>query len=239
MTCKKTLTYFLQTALLPVGSTMYVYGGGWNAEDTGAGIEAVTLGVSPRWEEFAAMQDASYDHTKYRYQIHKGLDCSGYVGWVLYNTLEETSGCAGYVMPAARMAETFAAWGFGTFLPQEKNKDFLPGDIVSMKDHVFLSLGTCGDGSVLLIHASPPGVSLCGTTLPVIKGEAEKKSQAVCLAEHYMQIQFPSWYKRYPNCSRGSFYKTESSIMRWNKKVLSDPDGVQCMSPETLLELLL
>ena len=235
----RSLVSFLQIALLPVGSTMYVYGGGWNEADTGAGIEAVTLGLSPKWAEFASIQDASYDHTKYRYQIHKGLDCSGYVGWVLYNTLEEESGCAGYVMPAACMAETFATWGFGTFLPQEKEKDFLPGDIVSMKDHVWISLGTCQDGSVVLVHASPPGVSLCGTTLPTIEGEAEKKSQAVCLVEKYMQIYFPEWYKRYPNCSRGSFYKTESSVMRWDNKVLADPDGVQCMSPERLLALLL
>lgn len=236
--CSRTLTSFLKTALLPVGSTMYVYGGGWNEADTGAGSEAVTLGLSPEWAKFAAMQDASYDHTKYRYQIHKGLDCSGYVGWVLYNILEEESGCAGYVMPAAKMAETFAAWGFGIFLSQEKEKIFLPGDIVSMKDHVWISLGTCEDGSVLLVHASPPGVSLCGTTLPVKTGEGEKKSQAVSLAEHYMKTCFPNWYKRYPNCSRGNFYKTESSVMRWDKKVLTDPDGIQNMSPKMLLALL-
>ena len=51
----KRLKCFLRTALLPVGSTMYVYGGGWNEADTGAGIEAVTLGVSAEWAEFAAM----------------------------------------------------------------------------------------------------------------------------------------------------------------------------------------
>lgn len=234
----KTLFDFLKTALLPVGNTMYVYGGGWNEEDTGAGIEAVTLGVSPEWVKFAAMQDASYDHTKYRYHIHKGLDCSGYVGWVLYNTWEEKSGCVGYVMPAAQMAETFAAWKWGTLLPQGKLSVFLPGDIVSMKDHVWISLGTCQDGSVLLVHASPPGVSLCGTMLPAVEGEVEKKSQAVYLAENYMQKHFPNWYKRYPNCSRGSFYKTESSVMRWDNKVLADPDSLRCRSPEALLDLL-
>ena len=234
----KTLSYFLKTALLPVGNTMYVYGGGWNEADTGAGIEAVTLGVSPEWAAFAAMQDASYDYTKYRYQIHKGLDCSGYVGWVLYNTWEEESGHAGYVMPAAKMAETFAAWRWGTFFSKGETTVFLPGDIVSMKDHVWISLGTCQDGSVLLVHASPPGVSLCGTMLPAVQGEAEKKSQAVYLAEQYMKKYFPDWYKRYSNCSRGSFYKTQSSVMRWDNKVLADPDGVQRMSPEKLLSFV-
>lgn len=35
----------LRTSLLPVGQTMYIWGGGWNQDDAGAGIEAVTLGV--------------------------------------------------------------------------------------------------------------------------------------------------------------------------------------------------
>ena len=53
----KSLLGFLQIAVQPVGQTMYVWGGGWNEEDTGAGAEAVTLGVSPAWAEFAAKQD--------------------------------------------------------------------------------------------------------------------------------------------------------------------------------------
>ena len=52
---------FLQTAVQPVGSTMYIWGGGWNEEDTGAGVEAVTLGVSSRWAEFAAGQEERSD----------------------------------------------------------------------------------------------------------------------------------------------------------------------------------
>lgn len=237
MICKKTLTCFLKTALFPVGNTMYVYGGGWNEEDTGAGIEAVTLGVSPEWARFAARQDASYDHTKYRYQIHKGLDCSGYVGWVMYNTLETQSGCTGYVMPAARMAKAFAECGFGTYFSCGEVKIFKPGDIVSMKDHVWIALGTCQDGSVLLVHASPPGVYLCGTCLPSLHGEPEKKGQAVLLAEQFMKQKFPNWYERYPNCSRGSFYVTQSDVMRWNGTVLSDLEGVQEMKPEELIRL--
>ena len=38
-----TLENLLKTALLPIGNTMYIYGGGWNEEDTGAGIEAMTI----------------------------------------------------------------------------------------------------------------------------------------------------------------------------------------------------
>ena len=51
----------LRTSLLPVGQTMYIWGGGWNQDDAGAGIEAVTLGVSKRWAEYAAWQTEQYD----------------------------------------------------------------------------------------------------------------------------------------------------------------------------------
>ena len=54
---KSTLKKLLQTALQPVGSTLYVWGGGWNEADTGAGEEAVTIGVSPRWKSFFEKQN--------------------------------------------------------------------------------------------------------------------------------------------------------------------------------------
>lgn len=53
------LKSFLKNALMPAGETMYVYGGGWNEADTGAGIEAVTIGLSPEWKRFYAMQDST------------------------------------------------------------------------------------------------------------------------------------------------------------------------------------
>ena len=108
---KTSILGFLQTAILPVGQTMYVWGGGWNEEDTGAGVEAVTLGISPAWAEFAAKQDAAYDYKKTKYQIHDGLDCSGYVGWVVYNVLETENGKDGYVLSSTKMAEEFASHG--------------------------------------------------------------------------------------------------------------------------------
>lgn len=49
---KQTLLNFLITAKAPLGHTMYVWGGGWNEEDTAAGEEARSIGESPRWQEF-------------------------------------------------------------------------------------------------------------------------------------------------------------------------------------------
>ncbi len=92
---------------------MYVWGGSWNEEDTAAGIEACTIGVSPRWAEFAAMQSAHYNYRYTRYQIHDGLDCSGYVGWAVYNTFESENGREGYVVKSTNMAKNFADRGWG------------------------------------------------------------------------------------------------------------------------------
>ena len=38
---RKTIANLLMTAIKPLGSTRYVWGGGWNEENTGAGVEGV------------------------------------------------------------------------------------------------------------------------------------------------------------------------------------------------------
>lgn len=229
----KSLLGFLQIAIQPVGKTMYVWGGGWNEEDTAAGIEAVTLGVSPAWEAFAVQQDASYDYNKTRYQIHDGLDCSGYVGWAVYNVLETENGKEGYVLSSTKMAEDYAGRGLGEYLPVKTVSQWKPGDIVSMKGHVWIAVGMCGDGSVLLLHSSPPGVSFCGTTLA-----DGSKSQAVALAERIMQNYYPEWYAKYPECARPHSYLTGAAAMRWSRDVLEDEEGLEFMSAEEVVSVL-
>ncbi len=229
---KPSLLGFLKTAVSPVGSTMYIWGGGWNEADTGAGIEAVTLGLSPQWSAFAALQDSSYNYKNHRYEIHNGLDCSGFAGWTVYNALETENGRPGYVVKASTMAQSLADRGLGQFIPAKKVDAWLPGDIMSMKGHVWISLGMCSDGSVLMVHASPPGVILCGTALP-----DGSKSQAVALAEQVMAEQFPDWYSRYPRCDRGYHYLESSSAMRWGD-ILSDTEGVRQMTADEVVEAL-
>lgn len=196
----------LKTSILPVGETMYVWGGGWNEDDNGAGTEAVTMGVCSRWKSYADKQTSNYDYRDTRYQIHDGLDCSGYIGWLVYNVFHTVNGETGYVMGASKMAETFASYGWG-YMTQGA---CLPGDICSMEGHVWMSLGTCDDGSVLLVHASPPGVRICGTCL--LDGT---DSEAVALADFLMRKYYPDWYRRYPECRVGYFYLTDSVKMRW------------------------
>lgn len=226
---------FLLTARKPLGNTMYIWGGGWNEEDTGAGIEAVTIGVSPRWEEFSALQDSSYNYKDTEYQIHDGLDCSGYVGWVIYNVFETENGSSeedGYVVKATSMAETFAGNGWGTYRKASEVTEWKPGDIMSMEGHVWISLGMCEDGSVLLIHSSPPGVRICGTFLA-----DGSRSQAVELAEQYMRENYPLWYARYPECGVKNNYLTTAGQMRWND-ILSDENGIQEMNAYEVMEFL-
>ena len=224
---------FLEIAAAPVGSTMYVWGGGWNEADTGAGIEAVTLGLSERWAAFAKEQDSGYNYKDHRYQIHDGLDCSGYVGWAVYNVMETENGGNGYVSSSTGMAQALADRGLGEYISREDMDRWLPGDIMSMKGHVWISLGMCGDGSVLLLHSSPPGVIFCGTALA-----DGSDSQAVKLAQTIMSTHYPDWYARYPDCSRPASYLEKSSAMRWNTNVLADEEGIRQMSAEQVVNLL-
>lgn len=217
----------------PLGRTMYVWGGGWNETDTGAGVEACSLGMSSAWEEFAKKQNESYDYRDTRYQIHDGLDCSGYIGWVVYNLFETKSGEAGYVEKASDMAAVLAGRGFGTFTEASEVTDWQAGDIMSMEGHVWMALGACEDGSVVLIHASPPGVILSGTRLP--NGEA---SMAELLAKEYMSAYYPQWYKKYPVTGCDYRYLTDSACMRWDEGVLSDQQGLRSMRAKEVLQWL-
>lgn len=234
----------LQTALEPVGTTMYIWGGGWNSEDSSAGATSTRIGLSPTWEKFANKQDETYDFEEHRWERENGLDCSGYVGWVLYNTFETEDGQSGYVMSSMDMAETYASWKFGKCI--KNPKEFLPGDIVSMDGHVWISLGTCEDGSVLLVHSSPPGVSVCGTQIPKnrLKSTSEQnrmeseKSIAVQLAESFVEENYPEWYARYSNCSKPYTYLENVTLMRWNEKTLTDAKIFQNLSAEEVLAYL-
>lgn len=210
-----TVLDFLKIAIQPVGKTMYVWGGGWNEADTAAGVEATTLGLSPGWTNFAEKQDSAYDYKNHRYQIHDGLDCSGYVGWAVYNTLETENGRPGYVYKSTDMAKELANRGLGTAMKNATT--WQPGDIVSMKGHVWIALGHCADGSVLLLHSSPPGVMFSGTRLP-----DGSESDATRLAESIMETHYPAWHARYPDSARSHTYLQNTTTLRWGETMLSD-----------------
>lgn len=218
-----TIEALLETALQPVGSTMYIWGGGWDDSDSKAGGTSTRIGRSPKWEAFAAQQDAGYDFEKHRFERENGLDCSGYVGWVLYNTFETEDGQPGYVTTSTDLAESLANRGWGKRIHNPKT--FLPGDIVSMEGHVWIALGACEDGSILLVHSSPPGVSVCGTS-----------GKATLLAEEYMKTYHAKWQEMYPNSSVGEHYVEDVVVFRWSENIMSDAKQMQTLSAEEILE---
>ena len=219
---------------------MYVWGGGWNRADTGAGKETRQIGTCPRWRKFAKNKKARYNYRDYRYQIHNGLDCSGYVGWCVYNIRNVEDNRKGYVYAASKQAEKFADMGWGTYVERQKVTDYRAGDVMSSTcsccGHVYIVIGQCKDGSVVLLHSSPAGVQISGTATP----EGKVKSEAYQLAQHYMKKYYRSWYRRYPNVGRGTSYLTHYAQMRWKTVgediILSDPDGYQNMDASSILK---
>lgn len=239
-----TIENLLRTALEPVGSTMYIWGGGWDGEDSGSGAVSTRIGVSPKWKEFAMQQDETYDFNEHRYERENGLDCSGFVGWVLYNTFETEEGQTGYVTTSTDLAESLAERGWGRLI--KNPHEFLPGDIVSMEGHVWICLGTCEDESVLLVHSSPPGVSVCGTPIPKYGSKTEQittqnstsRSMAVQLATKYMEKYEAQWQEKYPNRNVSTSYIENVTIFRWNKSIMRDAREMQELSAEEIMRIL-
>lgn len=157
---KPTLTDFLRTALRPKDQVLYVWGGGWNEEDTAGGMEANTLGMAPGWKTFYEENLDGYIAEDHAYEIHNGLDCSGYLGWVLYNTLDDKRD---YVVKSDQSDEFLSGLNLGQRREAKEVSEILPGDIMSEEGHVYIALGQFEDGSVLMVHSSPPGVRMAGT----------------------------------------------------------------------------
>lgn len=203
----------LRTALLPVGFTLYIWGGGWNPDDTGAGSDGMRIGINPQWKTFFYRQDADYDFRKHRYEYGNGLDCSGYMGWVLYNTLSKIGRPGNYVTKAGKQPQMLAQMGFGTWCPADRVRDWKAGDIMgsSKEGHIFLVLEKYQDGSLLICHSSPPGVQVNGT----VDSSGNKNSMAVWIAEAYMQKKSPEWCRRYQNFCKNERYITEYDQFRW------------------------
>ncbi|MBQ4065398.1 MAG: hypothetical protein IJD10_04800 [Clostridia bacterium] len=256
---EKTLKNFLSAALAPMGSTLYVYGGGWNWQDDGASTACRTVGLSPAWSAFFEECDGSYTyrgvnadgvdlypHGGWNEYYFAGLDCSGYVGWAVYNTLNTEDGGEGYVMSSTKMAATFAEKGWGSY---DKGREALrPGDIVSIQGHVWICIGTCSDGSVVIAHSTPSdsreGQPGGGVQLSALGGDTA--CEAYRLADRYMSQYFPAWYQRYPVSLKSydgytNFTAEAAGRFGWHLgegSLLSDPEGVASLQAAEVLALL-
>lgn len=243
---ERTLKNFLATAIKPVGQTMYCWGGGWNVEDTGSGTGATTIGLRPEWKKFFLKQTKYYkfskeisDITGGFVDIDNGLDCSGFVGWTIYNVLNTENFQNGYVMLASQMALEFSKKGWGDFTCAKDVKKHHVGDIMSSEGHVYICIGECDDGSIVVVHSSPCGVQINGTTTK----NGEKNSIAIELAKKYMKTYYADWYEKYPICWRDKDYLTNYNQMQWYVNgelgsILIDPDNIKEMGAEEVLHLL-
>ena len=261
----RTVKNFLRIALEPVGTALYVFGGGWDWQDAGTAVQARSIGVSSDWVRFFQNQDAGYTyrdrdgkeencdpvHSYYPFggfnqYYYAGLDCSGYVGWAVYNTLETESGRPGYVGGANGMAKRFAAMGLGRCSREEPLSSYLhPGDIVSMEGHVWISLGACADGSGVILHSTPSmsrqGQPGGGAQIGAVGKDTD--CEAYALADRYMTAYFPAWHERYETALKSpdlyfALKLKENGRFSWDANVLPDPDGIRNMTPAQAMKLL-
>ena len=267
---KRTLANFIQTALEPLGSTLYVYGGGWDYQDVGSSHLTRTTGLSPSWKEFFEANDSSYEyknendkeHSTYPFgawneYYYKGLDCSGYLGWTLYNTLyAESLAYPGFVMSSTKMAGTLAEKDLGTLVtlagsPKENAALLRAGDICSIKGHVFICLGKCDDGSLVIAHStvqeSSSGAKGGGVTLsalnPTDKPDAD--CDAYKAVDSVLKEKYADWESRYPAVVKPyeeylDFSDERTGVFRFHTdgRTLTDEEGVSGMGAREVLRLL-
>lgn len=236
---KRTLKNYLQTAMNPVGTALYVYGGSWDWQDVNSSTQALTIGLPQSWIDFFQQQDANYTyknsadpahsyypHNSWNQYYYAGVDCSAYIGWTVYNVMHTKSTTNdlsdGYVMSAVKMAKTFADKGWGTWTRDIKS--FKPGDIFSMSGHVWTVLGVCDDGSIVFLHSTPSdskaGQGGGGVQLSALNpnSDNDKNCEAYKLVTKYMTKYYPEWSTRYDAVLRSyDSYATPASGSEYSK----------------------
>ena len=274
----RTLKNFIAAAFQPVGTTLYVFGGGWDFQDVGASNEGRTNKTSENWIKFFDDQNINYtyrddnnkDKTFYPFgyfneYYYAGLDCSGFVGWTIYNNLYNESLLNGFVASAKNIAKNLADENYGKWMHTVKGSTFQNpnytllaeelkvGDILSTSGHVMIVLGKCEDGSFIIIHSTPsnsktnyPGG---GVQLSAVnpKNSGDKNCEAYNLCKKYMEKYFKKWSKRY----EAVVTKTEivfnfddeypdTGIFHWEvtNGNISDPDHYLNKTAKEILENL-
>lgn len=274
----KTLKNFLATAFEPVGTTLYVFGGAWTWQDSRSpGPQALTIGVPDEWKYFFDLEDADYNYRYvprtnnkkedpdesiyhsggWNQYYYLGADCAGYVEWCVFNLMHTENGSIAdkeYYIGGNKQSKTYAENNhYGTFTnkPVVGNEDtnaLLPGDIFSMDGHIWICLGTCKDGSIVILHSTPSksrtnemgGGPQMSALDPKGRGN---DCDAWKLADYYSKKYFPEWSRRYEVITRD--YADYTSLgenpdggrFSWavDGSVLTDPDGYRNMTAEQIL----
>lgn len=180
------------------------------------------------------------------------------MGWIIYNvtTTEDDvrqgkDNKKGYVYPASKFAKEMAqTYGLGTFC--DKIPDIIyPGDIVSIKGHVWMCVGTCDDKSIVIIHSSATpdkkGELSGGVQLGAINpNNTDTDCEAYKLIEKYTSEYYPKWNENFeitlkPYDTYFDFSKNEDTgVFSWKIGTdgITDPDGYHNMDAEKILSNL-
>lgn len=247
----RTVRNFLANALMPVGNALYVYGGGWNWQDNAASDQTRSVALPESWQRFFQSRTADYHYKAteptasfypfrgWNAYYFAGLDCSGYVGWCVYRTLNTADLGAGFVTSASDQAADLAHRGLGTL--SYDTSALRPGDVVSIGGHVWICVGRCGDGSLVILHSTPSpsrtGQKGGGAQLGAI-GSSES-CEAYRLIDRYLSAYYPAWYARYvPTLQSPGLYLSVKGVFSWSGSALSDPEGLRSMSAAQVLSSL-
>ena len=265
----RTVKGFLSNAASGVGTALYIYGGGWVWQDeTIQGSEqwsnpqTRTIGVPQTWIDFFQRQDETFVYrddddpahdyysvrNNYNQYGYAGVDCSAYVGWSVYNTLNTASGQEDrpyYAGKSRTRAYYLAENGFGTIdNTYASAADFKPGDVFSMSGHVWICLGTCADGSMVILHStpSPNKVNGRGGGGAQIASVGPEDSEARRLARHYMETYYPAWWALYTPVNNPFDAYTDrgsngSGKFSWNILADGDAEGKGLADPEGYLDM--
>ena len=275
----KTLKNFIAAAFQPVGTTLYVFGGGWDFQDVGTSNDGRTIGISENWVLFFEEQNTNYtyrddnnkDKTYYPFgsfneYYYAGLDCSGFVGWTIYNNIYNESlhdGFEGFVVEATKMAKNMKDKNYGEWMHTVEGSTFTNpnytllteelkvGDILSTKGHVMIVLGKCKDGSFIILHSTPsksktnyPGG---GVQISAVnpKDSGNKTCEAYELCQKYMKKYFKKWSDRYEPIvtSTETVFNfddeaPDTGIFHWNIEngPVTDPDNYRDKFAEEILK---
>ena len=271
----KTLKNFISTAFQPLGTTLYVFGGGWDYQDIGTSFPGRSIGISKDWVKFFDEQTSNYTYkdserkneTYYPFNgfneyYYAGLDCSGFVGWSIYNTLnKESLAGPGFVMSATKIANNMDQLQYGKWIHKvkgwsEDNPDYKlwaneirVGDILSTGGHVMIVLSKCDDGSFIIIHSTPSnsktGYPGGGVQMSAVNpnDDLSNDCEAFYLCQEYTQKFYKKWSERY-NVKMVSVTTAfdfddkhpESGLFHWNiNGRITDPDNY---SEKTAKEIL-
>ena len=103
--------------------------------------------------------------------------------------------------------------------------------MVSKSGHVWIVIGQCSDGSVVVIHATPPYIQLGGT----VSSTGSINSEAIELANEDMKMYYPVAYERYGVKVLDRSYLTGVNHFTWSSSILSDSEGYRRKKPAEIL----